>query len=351
MTNWRGPAMLEAPEHAWQSAQALAAQGQFAAAIERLTLSNRQQRCTAWESALAQWRYQAFAQTSPRSVGASTGAEVASLPLTEPGRLPQIDAAQLNASVLRRGIQQHGALLVRGLLDEPRALDLAAGISHAIAACRAAQLSADTGAEADGWYRRLALDDSCEIAQARPWVESAGGVWLADSPRLLAQYLDLLEQRGVVQAIAGYFGERPMLSVGKSTLRCVPHDIRLSDWHQDGAFLGTEIRSVNLWLSLSHCGVEASGLDLLPRRLDRIVQTGTPGANFEWSVSPALVDQLAGEHAIESPVFAPGDALLFDHYLLHRTGIPAGIARDRYAIEAWFFAPAAYPAQQAPLYI
>ena len=343
--------MLETSVQAWQGAQALAARGDFAAAIERLTISNREQRRATWEHTLAQWRYQAFAQAPPRSAGAAANRPTPSPPLCAPGRLPQIDACQLDASVLARGIQQHGALLVRGLLDESRARDLAAGVAQALAASRAVPQAADAMPDTDGWYRRLAMEPSCEIAQARPWVESAGGVWLADSPRLLAAYLDLLEQRGVVQAIAGYFGERPMLSVGKSTLRCVPRDIRLSDWHQDGAFLGTEIRSVNLWLSLSHCGVDASGLDLLPRRLQHILPTGTPGANFEWSVSPALVDQLAGEQAIESPVFAPGDALLFDHYLLHRTGIPAGITNDRYAIEAWFFAPAGYPAQQAPLYI
>ena len=47
--------------------------------------------------------------------------------------------------------------------------------------------------------------------------------------------------------------------------------------------------------------------------------------------------------------FLPGDALLFDHLFLHRTGAPPGIRKPRYAIESWFFAPSAYPAQQVPL--
>ena len=38
--------------------------------------------------------------------------------------------------------------------------------------------------------------------------------------------------------------------------------------------MGTDIRSVNLWMALSHCGDEAPGLDIVPRRLDHIVETG-----------------------------------------------------------------------------
>jgi hypothetical protein len=134
-------------------------------------------------------------------------------------------------------------------------------------------------------------------------------------------------------------------------LRCVPSTIALSDWHQDGAFMGSDIRSVNVWLSLSHCGQDASGLECLPRRLSEVLPTGSHGAYFNWSVGPGMVDAVAQGQSTVSPVFAPGDALLFDHFFLHRTGIPAGIAKDRYAIESWFFAPSAYPAQQVPLWL
>jgi hypothetical protein len=197
----------------------------------------------------------------------------------------------------------------------------------------------------------LPLPDDCELAPARLWVEGACGVWTADSPRMLVELIDLFESSGVIDAIAGYFGERPLLSVGKSTLRRVPSTIRLADWHQDGAFMGSEIRSVNVWLSLSHCGEDASGLEVLPRRLPEVLPTGSHGANFDWSVGPGMVEQAAAGLATVSPRFAPGDALLFDHFFLHRTGIPAGIAKDRYAIESWFFSPSAYPAQQVPLWL
>ena len=49
------------------------------------------------------------------------------------------------------------------------------------------------------------------------------------------------------------------------------------------------------------------------------------------------------------PVFEPGDALLFDNMLLHRTAADATMTQARYAIESWFFAPSRYPNDQLPL--
>ena len=48
-------------------------------------------------------------------------------------------------------------------------------------------------------------------------------------------------------------------------------------WHQDGAFMG-DVRALNLWLSLSRCGDESPGLDIVPRRLDQMVATTTDEA-------------------------------------------------------------------------
>jgi hypothetical protein len=49
------------------------------------------------------------------------------------------------------------------------------------------------------------------------------------------------------------------------------------------------------------------------------------------------------------PKLGPGDALLFDHLFLHRTGVDPGMTRERYAIESWFFAPSSYPEGQIPI--
>lgn len=324
--------------------------GQFAEAITMLRRCNREQRDVRYEQLLAQCQYDIYVAQPPKAGGVSPWPEQVEDVFAGSEGLPEIRADQLTARTLAAGIQHHGALIVRGLLDEPKALEMAAGVQRTLDACGQWHQKRQSTFDSP-WYWRLPLSEECELAPARLWVEGAGGVWTADSPRMLFELTETFEQVGVIDAIAQYFGERPLLSVGKSTLRCVPSTIRVADWHQDGAFMGGDIRSVNVWLSLSHCGVDASGLEVLPQRLPRVLPTGTHGANFDWSVGPGMVD-LAGEGvSTVSPVFAPGDAMLFDHYFLHRTGIPAAIAKDRYAIESWFFAPSAYPQQQLPLWI
>ena len=90
-------------------------------------------------------------------------------------------------------------------------------------------------------------------------------------------------------------------------------------------------------------------MDLVPKRLEEIAETGTEGANFDWSVSPAVVERVAAPEGTVRPEFKAGDALLFDHLNLHRTAADPSMTRDRYAIETWFFAPSVYPEKQVPL--
>jgi hypothetical protein len=331
-----------------ERAAGLAASGDYPAAIDWLRACHRRIADVRVERLLAEYRYQAYLRDPPQPARATPWPSQVDDLFAGVAGVPEINAQELNAATLTAGIRRHGALLVRGLLSEPRALAMAAGVQHAMDACEAWHRTG-MGESESPWYSRLALPADCEIAPARVWVEEAGGVWTVDSPRMLQELIECFAATGVTAAIEGYFGERAMLSVGKSTLRRVPSTIKLADWHQDGAFMGSEIRSVNCWLSLSHCGEDASGLDILPRRLEQVLPTGSHGAYFDWSVGAGMVEQAAEGLAMASPVFAPGDAMLFDHFFLHRTGIPAAIARDRYAIESWFFAPSAYPAQQVPL--
>ena len=91
-------------------------------------------------------------------------------------------------------------------------------------------------------------------------------------------------------------------------------------------------------------------MDVVAKRLDHIVKPGSGGADFDWSLGDDAVHQVAGD-TIRRPIFEPGDALLFDHLHLHRTGTDPGMTKTRYAIETWFFAPSAYPDphEQVPL--
>jgi hypothetical protein len=138
--------------------------------------------------------------------------------------------------------------------------------------------------------------------------------------------------------------------VNKSTLRRVTPDVGkgFSLWHQDGAFLG-DVRALNVWLSLSRCGDVAPGLDIVPRRIDHVLPTGTEGAIFDWSVSQAVVEEAAGDVAIARPIFEPGDVLLFDDLCVHATAAEPEMPNPRYAIENWFFGPSGFPGNYAPL--
>ena len=123
---------------------------------------------------------------------------------------------------------------------------------------------------------------------------------------------------------------------------------RWPDFHQDGAFLGEGIRTVDTWIALSACGpgTGATAIDLVPRRFE-VLPTGE-GALLPWALAERMIVDLVGADSVISPTFAPGDALLFDERLVHRTGLGPDVA-PRYAIESWFVAPSVYPEQHVPI--
>jgi len=326
---------------AWNFAR----QGDIPAAIATAVRCARETQDTTLLAELVKWRREAFTHVSHPPGPASWPPE---LPDPFPGHngIPAIAAADLTAEILGGAILHHGSLRVNGLVSPARAETLRQGTDRAMAARDDAH--AGRPASDPGWYVPL---DAPTLENSRNWVESSGAVWTADCPPMLFEVIEAFRDAGVIDHIADLMGERPVLSVGKSTLRRVPVTTG-TDWHQDGAFLGRDVRSVNVWLALSPCGVDAAGLDVVGRRLPYIVQTGSHGAHFEWAVGPGLVDMLAsGGAPVEAPAFAAGDALLFDHMMLHRTGIRPGMTRERWAIESWFFAPSNYPAEHVPLLV
>jgi phytanoyl-CoA dioxygenase PhyH len=260
--------------------------------------------------------------------------------------VPEVGPGAVSPQLLRGAILSRGCLLIRGLVNPGEASEFRLNIDRAFAA-RDAVKAGDPGA--DGYFVEFVPDSRYD---RRPWlVNNPSMMRVADSPRAAADLFDLLGRAGVLNLATGYLGEHPAISAGdKSTLRRVKPaaNYRASRWHQDGAFLGS-VRTLNVWLSLSHCGDVAPGLDLIPRRLDYIVPTGTEGAAFDWSVSHAVAEESAGDAGIVRPLFEPGDAVLFDELCLHATGYSPEMTETRYAIECWFFGPSAFPAEYPPL--
>lgn len=263
--------------------------------------------------------------------------------------VPQVRREELSPQLLRAAILSHGCLLVRGLVDPDEANEFRGEMERAFGTREAARAGEPAG---DGYFEEFVPDSRYDLGLERFMVSDPNGMWIADSPRVAADLFALLGRAGFLELATGYLGERPAISVNKSTLRRVKADpdadYGISFWHQDGAFLG-DVRALNLWLSLSRCGDVAPGLDLVPKRIDHVVPTGTEGAVFDWSVSQAVVEQSAGDVGVTRPRFDPGDALLFDELFLHATGASPEMTETRYAVECWFFGPSAFPADYPPL--
>jgi hypothetical protein len=258
--------------------------------------------------------------------------------------LPEIGPEALDAGVLRAAILRDGCLLVRQLIAPEQAARFAAEIERAYAERDRAQ----SGEEArDGYYEEFEPDERFGGVLWRQWIKEGGGLLAADSPRLCFQMFELFASAGLPELVAAYLGEPPVISVHKTTLRKAEPDVS-GEWHQDGKFMGP-VRSLNLWLSLSRCGDLAPGLDLVPRRLEHYLATGTEGAALDWTISELEVERAADGVGVIRPVFEPGDALLFDELFLHKTGSDPQMPNPRFAVENWFFGASAFPADYAPL--
>lgn len=256
--------------------------------------------------------------------------------------LVEIAPGELSPELLRAAILRHGCLLVRGLVDTADALAMAEDIDRAFET-RSKKVQSDPDRE--GYYEEFEPEPPHRIAE-REWIEMGGGVLAVDSPKLMRDLFGALDGAGFPDVVRGYLGEAALLSAQKTTLRKAEPEVR-GAWHQDGKFLG-DIRALNLWLSLSRCGDEAPGLDLVPTRIEHLVDAGTDSP-FPIEISQELVEETAGEFGVMRPIFQPGDALLFDELFLHQTGSDPSMPKPRYAVESWFFGPSAFPGDYAPL--
>jgi hypothetical protein len=258
---------------------------------------------------------------------------------------PRIPRPQLDAEALRRGIDSAGCVFVPSLLDEEVAVGLATDIERVFRAYDRHGGGEGTG---DPWFDAF-IPGPGLIHSTRPWLRQGGGIFTPDSPRMADRWFGLTTSLGVVQLVTDFFGEVPVTSLDKCALRRINSGDGI-EWHQDGAFLGIGSGALNLWVSLSDTQ-EAPGLDIVSHRFTEVVEPGTGGAGYDWSVGPDVVAKLAESWPVAQPHFRPGDALIFDGMLLHRTTQPPpALSRTRYAIETWFFRPSVFPDhQQVPI--
>jgi hypothetical protein len=266
--------------------------------------------------------------------------------------VPEIAAAEFTLQHLRTAVAEHGGLIVRNMFSQSSVDTLIQAADRVIDAC------ADTKATVPASVYHNPPDNlgtimpnkARELANTRSFHRDSGSAMCVEAPSVAEALLQLYEAHGLKQLMTDYLGEPPCLSAKKWVLRRSKLPVAEAGWHQDGAFMGTNLNSLNMWIPLNTCGgtTGAPGMDVVPQRLYDIASA--EGAQFNWSVSDSLVThQFSDNQAVMMPEFNAGDAFFFDHLYLHRTQYRTDFTKLRYAVETWFFGASSFPKNQIPL--
>ena len=312
-------------------------EGRFMEAVEVLAAENRVERKMELERRMVRLRHRAGVELT-KATEASPIVTPDFDQLDKSQVLPEIDVKDMTPELARAAIETYGCLIIRNVVPREEAIRMQEEIETSF--------QARDNEVTDGYYELFEPDPPFNILE-RAWVSDAGGIWAADSPKVMFDMVDAFDRVGLQKLVEGYLGERPAFSVNKCTLRRVTPEAGTA-WHQDGAFLG-DVKALNVWMSLSRCGDVAPGLDIVPKRIEHILPTGTDDAIFSWSISDKVAEEAAGEIPIVRPIFEPGDIVLFDDVCLHRTAVEKTMPNNRYAIESWFFGPSTFPDDYIPL--
>jgi len=274
--------------------------------------------------------------------------------------IPEIEAADLNSETLAGAIRHHGAVIVRGMADRKFCEEQRYNIDQSIAGAkefysvkaRDRHKMVRDVSQKDIWFSLFPQVKNHATSGEIHMMFATGAVWTFLSPKVADRLTRFFDDANLRPLLQQYFEDDPCLSLNKSVLRRITPLANPADWHQDGAFMSTDIKSLNLWVALSECGAgtNAPGMDLIPKRLSKVVETGTNGAAFDWSVSHKSVGEWFKESPPVRPYFAEGDAIFFDHLNLHATSYDAEFTKPRYAIETWFFAQNHNADNQTPAY-
>jgi hypothetical protein len=151
-------------------------------------------------------------------------------PLGESG-LAIVDRGELDGELVRGGIEAHGYVLVRGLIDGGDASRLAERIESVFGDSAAAR------GDRTGLFEEFAAEPPSAPIGRRQWITAGGGVLAADSPPAFFDLVDAFERAGLRRVISEFLDEPVTVSVQKSTLRRADPG-PAGGWHQDGSFTG-----------------------------------------------------------------------------------------------------------------
>lgn len=300
---------------------------------------------------LVRWRHDEFRNIEGPPGRASWPPTLAD-PFPGTDTLAEIPASELGLEVVAGSILHHGCVMVRNLLPPSTVARLVHLIENAFEEQERWRQLAEASPghpsrPASKWFEPFTPDDRDLDSRLKigRMIREYNRVSLADSPAGMYEVCEALERAGVRGLAADYFREPPAMTIDKSSMRRVGYLERVLGFHQEASvFRSPDSRCLNFWVSLSDCGEDAPGLEVLPRRIDEVIEG--PGAGY--GLPPGIVESLGrGETVV--PVFAPGDALVFDDRLIHRTAMTEKMTNVRYSLENWFFAPSSLPMRQGAM--
>ncbi len=162
-----------------------------------------------------------------------------------------------------------------------------------------------------------------------------------------AEVLQSIASSAAGPALIHALGPAPWCNLAQSWLR---HGRPPHAWHQDGAlrhdFLAHAGRPAprealldmrTLWIALTPCGVQAPSLQWVKAEL--------PGLLSPEEMKVEAVTARFPAASFEHAELQPGEALLFDGALLHRTHLTPTMTAHRLSLELRFFRGHALPAR------
>jgi hypothetical protein len=288
-------------------------------AIATLTEQNRQAVSPDTEGELVRLRLEEGRRLVDEAAGRQSGPYQAADLFAGTGGLPEIEASQLSADALGAGILHHGGLLVRGLYGQEQLQRL----------------------------QRLAQENALPKAQDDR---------LGCSAHTLFELLEVYRQSGLIDAVEGYLGSRPVLFAERIKLRRLEREqdkYAAIPWHQDAAFFGCKSHAVNCWAAVTPCGENNPGLSILPCRSEKLhgwnLENGHAPLDYGREVSSQAFDALLEQHPPVDCILRPGDAVLFDEMTVHQTLVRPWRRDEQVVTISWFFPPACFPGWGTPL--
>lgn len=279
--------------------------------------------------------------------------------------VPGVEASELTLDFLSKCIREHGCCHVRGFFTDKDVKELQGYVDYGFSAHQSDNLISrylDKPLDLEEVLKHTRADIEKKSAdnptytnilklgnKLRRTLAADSSCLTATSPMVSEKLLSFYERKGLKRILDGYFENGPCVSIYKWVLRKAVSPKANIDFHQDGAFMGDDIDSLNCWIPLTDCGTGTSvpGMDIVPVRLMKAFAKGT--GMLDWTIAESSVIDSYGPESIVTPAFRKGDAFFFDHCLLHRTQHSPDASSQRYAIETWFFDSVNFPKNQIPL--